>query len=206
VVKILTDLIDEYLKTKLPKSAIRRNHFFISEASRKPFDIFKNLTFGNDYPPKMRRLFEIGKATHRRLCRYLKEMGVLIAEEVPVGDELFKGVVDAVIKVPGEEAMPLEIKTVGRKEFDRIIRKGVPTWHSYVQFQLYLHFLNKERGRILFVEANTLEDYIMPLENYRPEQRMKEFTVRKNPEVIAETTGRFRKLREVFVHGGAMPG
>ena len=206
MVKILTDLINEHLKKKLPKSAIRRNHFFISEASRNPFDIFKNLTLGKDYPPKMRRLFEIGKATHRRLCRYLKEMGVLIAEEVPVGDELFKGVVDAVIKVPGEEAMPLEIKTVSRKEFDRIIRKGVPTWHSYVQFQLYLHFLNKERGRILFVEANTLEDYIMPLENYRPEQRMKEFTVRKNPEVIAETTGRFRKLREVFVHGGAMLG
>ena len=115
-----------------------------------------------------------------------------------MGDDLFHGFADAMIKMDGEE-MPLEIKTVNREEFDYLVKKRMPTWQSYIQLQLYLHYLNKERGKILVIEANTLEDYIMPLEEYRPEQRMMEFTVRKNPAMITKTLEKFtqaeRKIR-----------
>jgi hypothetical protein len=206
VVKILIGLLQEHLKNKKPRGVLSRNYFLISEAGKKPFDIFRNLTSGLKHPAKIRRLHEIGRATHRRVCQYLDGMGLLEGYEIPVGDDLFKGIADAMIKLPYEEAMPLEIKTVGRKEFERILRKNAPSWSSYVQLQLYLHYLNKAKGRILFIETNTLEDFIMPLEEYRAEQRMKEFTIRKNPKIIMETLDRFRKLKEVFISGGVMTG
>jgi len=146
---------------------------------------------------------EVGNATHRRVCRCLKEMGLLIRSEVGVGDDLFHGFADALVKMDGEE-IPLEIKTVNREEFDYLSKKKMPTWQSYIQLQLYLHYLNKDRGKILFIEANTLEDYIMPLEEYRPEQRMIEFTVKKNPGMIEKTLEKFSRLKEAFIEDGVM--
>jgi hypothetical protein len=204
VVKILTSLLNEHLRKRTHKKITPRSYFYISEAGRSAFDIYRSMVLPQWYPPKIRRLLEIGNTTHKRVLRYLKEMGFLEAEGVKVGDELFRGVADAVIKLPGEETMPLEIKTVGWKEFERILRKGVPSWPSYIQLHLYLHYLDKKKGKLLFIETNTLEDFMMPLEEYRPEQRMKEFTIRKNPRVIAETIEKFKKLKEIFVEGGVM--
>ena len=59
-------------------------------------------------------------------------------------------------------------------------------------------------GRIVFIEANTLEDFVMPLEEYRQDQRMKEFIVRKNPKIIRQTIQKFRRLKEKFVEDGVM--
>lgn len=197
-------LLNGHLKKKEPKKNNPRSYFYISEAGKTPLQVFKDLAIRQEYPPKIKRLMEIGKATHQRVYKCLLKMSFLKASEVKVGDDLFHGYVDAVIKLPGEDEMPLEIKTIGREEFDNILNKGKPTWQSYIQLQLYLHYLNKEKGRILFIEANTLGDYIMPLEEYRPEQRMKEFQVRKNPRVISETIINFRKLKDVFVDEGVM--
>jgi hypothetical protein len=147
---------------------------------------------------------EIGKATHRRVYNYLKKMGFLKGSEIKVGDDLFHGCVDAIIKLPGEKEMPLEIKTVGKEEFDDILSKGRPTWQSYIQLQLYLYYLNKWKGKILFIEVNTLKDYVMPLERFNPDQRMKEFIIRRNPKIIWMTIKKFKKLKEVFIHGGVM--
>jgi hypothetical protein len=197
-------LINEHLKKKEPKKNNPRSYFYISEAGTTPLQIFKRLSIQQKYPPKIKRLMEIGKATHNRVYKYLLNMGFLRASEVRVGDDLFHGYVDAVIKLPGEEEMPLEIKTATKEEFDKILNKQKPTWQSYIQLQLYLHYLDKKNGRILFIEANTLEDYIMPLEEFRPEQRMKEFQVRKNPRVILNTIKKFKRLKDVFVNQGVM--
>jgi hypothetical protein len=204
VVKILISLINEHLKKKTPRKITPRSYFFISEAGLTPFEIYGRMRFRQKLLPKTKRLMEVGRSTHRRVYRYLKEMGCLEATEVGMGDDLFHGFADAMIKLSDEEEMPLEIKTVNREEFDYLLKKGFPTWQSYIQLQLYLHYLNKERGKILFIEVNTLEDYVMPLEEYRPEQRMMEFTVKKNPKMITKTLEKFRRLKEGFVEEGVM--
>jgi len=203
VVKILISLINEHLKNKKPKEITPRSYFYISEAGLTPFEIYGRMRYRQKLWPKTRRLMEVGNATHRRVYRCLKEMGLLIMSEVGVGDDLFHGFADAMIKMDGEE-MPLEIKTVNPEEFDYLAKKKMPTWQSYIQLQLYLHYLSKERGKILFIEANTLEDYIMPLEEYRPEQRMVEFTVKKNPGIITKTLEKFSRLKEGFIEEGVM--
>jgi len=203
VVKILISLINEHLKSKHPKEITPRSYFYISEAGLTPFEIYGKMKFHQKLFPKTKRLMEVGNATHRRVCRCLKEMGLLIRSEVGVGDDLFHGFADALVKMDGEE-IPLEIKTVNREEFDYLSKKKMPTWQSYIQLQLYLHYLNKDRGKILFIEANTLEDYIMPLEEYRPEQRMIEFTVKKNPGMIEKTLEKFSRLKEAFIEDGVM--
>ncbi len=203
MVKILIALLTEHLKNRKPKEKLPRSYFYISEAGLTPFEIYGKMRFPQAPQPKTRRLMEIGTATHRRVCRHLKEMGLLIQSEVGTGDELFHGYADAVMRMDSEE-IPLEIKTVNREEFDYILKKGMPTWQSYIQLQLYLHYLNKEEGKILVIEANTLEDYVMPLEEYRPEQRMMEFSVKKNPVIINKTLEKFRRLKEKFVDDGVM--
>ncbi len=203
MVKILITLINEHLKSRKPKEKVLRSYFYISEGGLTPFEIYGRMRFRQKLLPKTKRLMEVGNATHKRMYRHLKEMGLLLASEIGMGDDLFHGFADAIIKI-GDEEMPLEIKTVSREEFDYLLRKGVPTWQSFIQLQLYLHYLNKDRGKILVVEANTLEDYIMPLEEYRPEQRMMEFTVRKNPAIITKTLETFTRLKEKFVDDGVM--
>jgi hypothetical protein len=205
VVKIdLAYLINEHLKTRKPKKNNPRSYFYISEAGTTPLEIFRKLSTQQKHPPKIKRLMEIGKATHQRVYRCLQKMGFLKASEVKVGDGLFHGYVDAVIRLPEEEEMPLEIKTVCKEEFDNILNRHKSTWQSYIQLQLYLHYLNKKIGRILFIEANTLKDYVMPLEEFRPEQRMKEFEIRKNPRIIFNTIKKFKRLKDVFVNQGVM--
>jgi hypothetical protein len=205
VVKILISLINEHLKSRKPKEITPRSYFYISEAGLTPFEIYGKMKYRRKLLPKTKRLMEVGNATHRRVYRYLKEMGILIRSEVGVGDDLFHGFADAIIKMDGEE-IPLEIKTVNPEEFDYLAKKKMPTWQSYIQLQLYLHYLNKDRGKILLIEANTLEDCIMPLEQYRAEQRMMEFTVRKSPVIITKTLEKFTRLKEKFVDEGVMVG
>ena len=203
MVKILITLINEHLKSRKPKEKGLRSYFYISEGGLTPFEIYGRMRFRQKLLPKTRRLMEVGSATHKRVFRHLKEMGLLLASEVGMGDDLFHGFADAIIRI-GDEEMALEIKTVSREEFDYMLRKEVPTWQSFIQLQLYLHYLKKEKGKILVIEANTLEDHIMPLEEYRPEQRMMEFTVRKNPVIITKTVEKFRGLKEKLVDDGVM--
>jgi len=200
----VTDLLNEHLKKRPSKKASPRSYFYISEAGKHPLDIFRALTDPHWVPPKIRRLQEIGTATHKRACKLLREMGMLEQAEVGLGDDLFRGYADAIIRIPGKGFVVLEIKTVGRKEFDTILRRGVPTWHAYIQLQLYLHYLGMSRGIILLIENNALEDFLMPLEEYRASQRMKEFRIRRNPKIIGQTIRKFGKMKEEFVKAGAM--
>lgn len=201
----LATLISEHLKKKKAEKPKPRSYFYVSEAGKTPYEIYKAMLLKQVYPPRIRRLMEIGKVTHKRVCKYLGEMGLLRASEVKIGDDLFHGYVDAITHLPYEKPMPLEIKTVNKKDFENILRTGMPTWQSYIQLQLYLNYLRKLRtGRILFIETKTLEDFVMPLEEYRSSQRMKEFIIRKNPRVIRQTLQKFRRLKEVFVRDGVM--
>lgn len=202
---MLTNLLQDHLKRKKPEKPKPRSYFYVSEAGKMPYQIYKGLIFKQVPPPRIRRLMGIGKTTHKRICGYLQEMGFLKACEVRIGDDLFHGFVDAITHLPYEKPMPLEIKTVNKRGFEKILRIGMPTWQSYIQLQLYLNYLRKQNvGRILFIETNTLEDFVMPLEDYVPGLRMKEFIVRKNPRVIRETIQKFRKLKDVFVEDRVM--
>jgi hypothetical protein len=201
----LATLINDHLKKKKQSKPKPRSYFYISEAGKTPYEIYKRLLLKQTFPPRIRRLMEVGQKTHRRVCKYLEEMGLLKAREVRVGDDLFHGYVDAITQFPGEKPEPLEIKTVNKQGFERLLKRGMPTWKSYIQLQLYLNYLRKaNNGRIVFIEANTLENYVMPLEEYRQDQRMKEFIVRKNPRIIRQTIQKFRKLKERFVEDGVM--
>jgi hypothetical protein len=201
----LATLINNHLKKKKPEKPKPRSYFYISEAGKTPYEIYKGLLLKQTYPPRIRRLMEIGRKTHKTVCKCLEEMGLLKAREVKVGDDLFHGYVDAIVQLPGEKPVPLEIKTVNKHDFESILKNGMPTWKSYIQLQLYLNYLKKaNKGRILFIEANTLEDHVMPLEEYRQDQRTKEFLVRKNPRIINQTIQKFRRLKDRFVEGRVM--
>ncbi len=204
MVAILTNLLNQHLKNKTRKVRFPRSYFYASESGLTPYEIYKKLSYPQTLSPKRKILMRFGSITHRRVYKILREMGILKAAEVKVGDDLFRGFADAIIQLPGEEEMPLEIKTVSKKGFDGILRRTMPTWKSYLQLQLYLHYLNMDSGRILFIETKTLEDYRMPLEEFMHDQRMREFLIKKNPKIINQTLKKFSKLKEFFIKGGLM--
>jgi len=202
----LPNILTEHLKKKeQPEKPKARSYFYVSEAGKTPYQIYKAMLLREKFPPYIRRVMEAGKKTHWLTCKHLGEMGFLKAKDVRVGDDLFHGFVDAIIHLPGEKPEPLEIKTVSKKYYEEIVRKGLPSWQAYVQLQLYMNYLRKVRkGRILFIEANVLKDHVIPLEDYKAGQRMKEFEVWKNPKIIRQTLQKFRKLKETFVKDGVM--
>ena len=85
----LANLINDHLKKKKTEKRKPRSYFYISEAGKTPYEIYKRLLLRQKYPHRIRRLMEIGRKTHGRVCKYLEEMGLLKAREVKVGDDLF---------------------------------------------------------------------------------------------------------------------
>jgi len=200
----LSRLLMEHLKKQKQEKPKPRSYFYISEAGKTPYEIFKSLLGKGRLSLKTRLLMKRGRQTHKKVCDCLEEMGYLKAREIKVGDSLFKGFVDAISHLPSEKPMALEIKTVGPKQFQKILDKDRPAWRAYAQLQLYLNYLRKaDKGRILFIEANpAFGNY--PLESFHAGQRMKEFIVRKNDRLIGQTIIKFRKLKEKFLKAGVM--
>lgn len=179
-----------------------RSYFYISEAGRTPYEIFKRLAQKPLQINSFKAWMSKGNRTHWEVYKILGRLGLLKAVEVKVGDDLFKGSIDAIPQLPGEKPMVLEIKTVSPKKFHRILKENRPTWRSYIQLQMYLNYLRKMPcGRILFIEARPNNAQI-PLRDYKP--RMTEFVVRKNPRVIRDTFRKFRMLKDKFVKSGVM--
>lgn len=200
----LSKLLMEHLMDRQEEVRKRRSYFYMSEAGKTPYQIFKGLVGRRSFPFRIRRLMRKGRQTHTKVCDCLQEMGYLKAREIKVGDSLFRGFVDAIHHLPGEKPMALEIKTVSPKGFQKILDKNRPTWRAYAQLQLYLNYLGKaEKGRLLYIEADPRCGKY-PLERYWPEQRMVEFIVRKNKSLIRKTIDHFRKLKEKFVKAGVM--
>ena len=192
----LADYLKRCQQAKRQENSKKRNYFYISEAGKRPYHIFKSMISKKRLPPRILGLMQIGRTMHRQTYDQLSAMGFLKAKEIKVGDSLFRGYVDAIIHLPGEKPMPLEIKTIGARGFNILEKQNRPYWQSYIQLQLYLNYLRKmSQGRILYIEVQPFNSST---------QRMKEFLVSKNPKIIRQTIAAFRKLKTKFQKAGVM--
>jgi len=180
-------LINKSLEASNNGRTRKRSYFYISEAGKKPFEIFKNMAGYNYISPRMKRIFDNGNDVHQRIVKYLVKQGVIRGIEVKIKTKLLHGRADAIIFSDGRIAV-LEIKTMKKRDFERL--KTFCNWKAYVQTQLYMHFLKIDNG-IILVEC-------------KDDQRLKEFYLKRKPRVARQQISYLSKLKRSFVKAGVM--
>lgn len=120
--------------------------------------------------PRVRRILDVGRDGHRRIEGYLRD--VSLAREVLFKDDEYriKGYCDDLIYIPSQLAREhagfyaVEIKTIGRMGFERIIDEGAPREDHARPCMIYIWGLERDygltiRGGIVFYEnRDTLDD------------------------------------------------
>lgn len=116
--------------------------------------------------PQVLRIFNNGSYAHVRLSEYLRKAGVLVAEELPVRNDVWnvRGNCDAIIELDGEKIL-LDFKTIKHypftkmKEGEKELDKGYLT-----QMNVYLWLLGYSKGFFVFEDKNTQELLISEVE------------------------------------------
>lgn len=180
-------LINKSLETKTKGIKQKRSWFYISEAGKTPFQIFKSMTGYNYISPRMKRIFHNGNHVHKRIIRYLVNQNVVTGIEVKINTRLLRGRADAIIFSDGKIAV-LEVKSIKKEHFEKL--REYCDRKVFLQIQLYLHFLKIDDGIILF--------------ECKDDQRLKEFHIKRKPRTAKEQFKYFSKLKTKFVKSGVM--
>lgn len=78
---------------------------------------------------RTRRIFDNGSGVHERLQTYLKDVGILLMDEVPVLNEThnIQGHTDGILKLSDKELGVLEIKSINSKGFNELKSENLNT-------------------------------------------------------------------------------
>ena len=182
IIEIINKSLEHTLK--LPK---KRSYFYMSDAAKTPYELFRSMAGITQIKPRTRRLFDNGNDVHKRYIRYLEKAGVVKAVETKIQNKLFRGRADAIIDVDGRLAV-LEIKSMSSKNFSKLKKYG--TRQAYLQLQLYMHYLDIDDGIILVI--------------CNDDQRQKQFHIKRKYRVAREIIDKFYKLKYKFVQSGVM--
>lgn len=155
---MLKELIDKfYLDRERERKEKERIQFFISEVGKCPRAIFFKFKKApaEAIEPERLRVFDHGDLIHKMVLTPLESLGLVVASEIPIPPQkIISGRADAIISISGEEYV-LDIKSIsGRKNFSKM-EEPIPE-HVW-QVQLYLHFFNKKKGILLYVNKDTQE-------------------------------------------------
>ncbi len=108
------------------------------------------------------RIFANGDSMHERYQKWFSDMGILVAEELPMKDPIMRlsARLDAIIRVTDEGAAGMlaivELKSAKDKQFKRMLKEGPYT--GYIcQLQFYMHMTGIPRGVIFMENKDTQE-------------------------------------------------
>lgn len=107
------------------------------------------------------RIFDNGHAVHDRLYKYLRESGLLVAEEIPVqwDDPPIQGTADGIINLHGHRL--IELKSISAEGFAYREVSQKPTDDHFRQAQIYMKCLNLDSGFLIYENKNNQR--ILPL-------------------------------------------
>ena len=131
---------DRKNETNSPSSALgcsRANYYQRLGISKKPVD------------PRSRRIFDNGHAVHQRLQGYLKEMGILYMDEVPLINEEWEiqGHTDGIMSMNKSkiEVEILEIKSINSRQFSALLQ---PKEEHVAQAHVYMFVAEEHRKKL----------------------------------------------------------
>lgn len=179
---MIIEQIDEYLKMR-PKDGRSIRCFHPSSLHKSPKDLYYHYLHGDngqDFEARILRIFDNGHAVHRRLQRYLKEIGILLQGEVPIENREYEieGHADGIININGIEGV-LEIKSMNSIRFYSCFD---PKPDHLVQLNIYMFCLGIPRGCIL-TECKDNQD-------------LKEFYLKQSSAILTPILEKIRFVQE----------
>jgi len=122
----------------------------------------------NPPPPRLLRIFEVGKLFEKFILEMLEERGVLVAAQLEVKSLFFSGRIDALVR-QGTQLYVVELKTIHSKGF---IYRDLPYAHHEVQALVY-HILAELNGwaplappHLVYISKDDLliDEYVVSLQ------------------------------------------
>jgi CRISPR/Cas system-associated exonuclease Cas4 (RecB family) len=135
-----------------------QHHFYVSDAGKCTRAIFFKFKKAprEEIEPRVLRLFDHGDSIHRLIMKPLLSMREIhvVASEINIPpQELIRGRADAIIS-DGKELYVVDIKSINSMIFQGL--KSAKEDHIN-QIQLYLHYLDPQKGILLYVNKDTQE-------------------------------------------------
>ncbi|MFP4116889.1 MAG: Dna2/Cas4 domain-containing protein [Candidatus Aenigmatarchaeota archaeon] len=178
---MLKEMIDDFYRKE--EKDKERDYFYASEVTDCKRKIYFKVKGAEkeDLDPQTNRKFERGNLIHQRLVSALYSAGVVTASEVEMPDQsLFHGRADAIVSI-NDENYVVEIKSASPYSF-KTLDGPKESWKK--QLQLYLHHFDIDEGIVLVECKGT--------------QKLKEFFIEKDDEVVEELEEEFEKLLEMI--------
>lgn len=127
---------------------------YTNQCARYWYYLFQGVEMETSFSPQTHRIFDNGHAVHERIYSYLREMGILVAEEIPVSYDSppIEGTADGIIDFHGRKL--IELKSISNEgyEYRRIYNK--PKDDHVRQAQIYMRCLDLEQAFVIYENKN----------------------------------------------------
>jgi len=160
---------------------------YTNQCARYWYYLFNGVDVESSFSPQTYRIFDNGHAVHERIYSYLKNMGILVAEEIPVtySDPPIEGTADGIIDFYGHKL--IELKSISNEGFEyrRIYNK--PKDDHYRQAQIYMRCLELDQAFVIYENKNNQQ--ILPI------------LIDKDDDFIDKLFTKYRKFYKNFTEG-----
>jgi len=153
----------------------------MSRLGRSAYDQALGMIGLSNIAEDQEEILEKGTAIHKMVQNQLMMMGATTRIEALVTDPSanLRSYVDVMLKDPRGNEMPLEIKSISAKGFERLDR---PKYSHKIQLNSYLAVMGVNRGKFLYVSR---ED----------PTKTKQFSLQFDPDMWEQTLGKLREAR-----------
>lgn len=134
---------------------------YTNQCARYWYYLFNGVEVTTSFSPQTYRIFDNGHKVHDRLYSYLRDMGILVGEEIPVRYENppIEGTADGIIDVDGHKL--IELKSISNEGFHYRKLYMKPKDEHYRQAQIYMRCLDLPSGFVIYENKNNQE--ILPI-------------------------------------------
>lgn len=162
--KELVDSIDDFLEKRNSPQIKKVGGFHPSYTNQCPrywYYLFNGTEVTTSFRPQTYRIFDNGHAVHDRLYSYFREMGILVAEEIPVTHKNppIEGTADGIINLDGHKL--IELKSISNEGFHYRKLYKKPKDEHFRQAQIYMRCLDLPSGFVIYENKNNQE--ILPI-------------------------------------------
>lgn len=184
---MIIQAIDDYLQNR-PQDGRPKHCFHPSSLHLSAHELYHRYIEGDtngQFDSRVLRIFDNGHDVHRRLQRYLTDIGILKQAEVPVENEEYeiRGHADGIIGVNSLIGV-LEIKSMNSNQFYSAFE---PKDDHLIQANVYMFCLNIPRACLLY--------------ECKDNQEMKEFYVKQEMSILNPILEKIKYIQECLRKG-----
>lgn len=134
---------------------------YTNQCKRYWYYLFEGTEMTTSFRSQTYRIFDNGHAVHERLYSYMREIGILVAEEIPVTYDSppIEGTADGIIDLDGHKL--IELKSISTEGFHYRQLYKKPKDEHYRQAQIYMRCLDLDSGFVIYENKNNQE--ILPI-------------------------------------------